>query len=490
MPQTNSAQNPWRWLLPLLLLLAALLPLALLSYYNHPFMDDYFNAANARQLGFWGVQRNLYLNWTGRFFSSALLVGLNPMHYDWFDGLRLTPLLLLGLSYAVAYAGLRRLSPAGRPRLETAGLAGIALLVYFQIIPSLYPALYWFTGSMVYTLGGLWVLLTLIAGARAGQASRRGARLGWWLLAAFSAVGAAGSNEITLLHVLLGAGVMAWLRPAARRSWLLVLLLAGAAGAVVLAAPGNYARMAEEYASNPIHHDRLRTLLTAVPKALLNSLRLFMHARALLWLGLMVFWALVVLRWQRAAAQPSARGLSWKWGVPLLGLGLLGTELLLLLAMGNNGFPDRVTNALWLFWTPASMLVVWAAIVAEPSWASRRVPAWSLPVLCTVAGLVLWAQPLPRRAWRELLLNAPSYDRQLLAREELMRGALWRRESNLVVPPILGIAPERVLITGWDLSTSPEFYVNYETALYFGLESLRVDEKLLPQAHPYFRDNK
>jgi hypothetical protein len=182
--------------------------------------------------------------------------------------------------------------------------------------------------------------------------------------------------------------------------------------------------------------------------------------------------------------------LPWQLGVPLLFIGLYGTELLLQLAMAGGGFPDRVVNGLWLFWLPASMVVVWAAVAAQPALATRRWPAWPVPTMLTVALMALLVQPLPRRAWRELLVNAPSYDRQLLAREELLRNALWRQQKNLVVPPILDIKPERVLITGWDLSTDPSYYVNYETALYFGLETLRVDEQLLQQAHPDFQNNK
>jgi hypothetical protein len=162
---------------------------------------------------------------------------------------------------------------------------------------------------------------------------------------------------------------------------------------------------------------------------------------------------------------------------------------MLQLAMGGGGFPDRVSNALWLFWLPASLGLVWAAVAASPELRTRRLPKLSIPAMLTIALVVLHVMPLPRRAWRELLVNGPSFDRQMLAREEMLRGAKWRQQQHLVVPPILDIEPERVLISGWDLSTDPNFYVNYETALYFEIETLRVDEKLLQQAHPAFQDN-
>jgi hypothetical protein len=492
MSSGTPAHSSWRrWLLPVLLLTAGLLPLALLSYYNHPFMDDYFNAANARKLGFWAGQRDLYLNWTGRFFSSLVIVGANPMHYDWPDGLRLIPFLILSASYGVGYLSVRTLSPAGRPRVEAAVLTGIILLAYFQIVPGLYPALYWFTGSIVYQLAGLWVLLTLVAGVRAGRATSLWRRRGWWAVAAFSTVAAAGSNEVSMLHVLLGTGLMAglhWRRPV-RNAWLALFALGSVAAVVAVAAPGNFARMAVDYSQNPVQRSLLEALLTAVPRALVYSLHFFGQAHSLVWLGLVAVWTLVVLHWHRAGGLPAAPRLPWKLGLPLLLASLYGTELMLQLAMGGGGFPDRVSNALWLFWLPASLGLVWAAVVASPELRTRRLPKLSIPAILTIALVVLHVMPLPRRAWRELLVNGPSFDRQMLAREEMLRGAKWRQQQHLVVLPILDIEPERVLISGWDLSTDPNFYVNYETALYFEIETLRVDEKLLQQAHPAFQDN-
>ncbi|RTQ47125.1 hypothetical protein EJV47_19705 [Hymenobacter gummosus] len=491
MPTNSAARATARyWLIPAALTFAALLPLALLSYYNHPFMDDYFNAANAQRLGFWGAQRELYLRWTGRFFSSLLAVGANPMQFGWYDGLRLTPFLILSCTCLIAYLAVRTLSPPGRPRVEAAVLAGSFLLVYLQLIPSLYPTFYWFTGSVVYQLAGMWVLLALAAGVRAGRAASAPARRGWWLTAAFGVVAAGGSNEMALLHVLLGLGLLTllhWRRPA-RSSWLGLLAVAGVAAAVSLAAPGNFVRMAEEFAVNPTRRGLLAGLNEAVPQA-------FFHARSFLksipwplWLGLTAAWALVVLQWRRTAGLPTAPRLPWYLGLPCLIVGLYATELLLQLAMGRQG-PDRVINGVWLFWLPAWLTAVWAAVAAAPARRAGPAPAWTTALACTALLLGVYGLGLPQRAWRELLRNGAAYDAQMLAREALLRGDAGGRPPHLVVPPILGITPEHVLISGWDLSADPNLYINTETALYFGLQSLRVDEKLLPQAHPDFRNN-
>lgn len=92
----------------------------------------------------------------------------------------------------------------------------------------------------------------------------------------------------------------------------------------------------------------------------------------------------------------------------------------------------------------------------------------------------------PRRAWQELVLSAPSYDQQLLAREQQLRSAWSQGIEHVIVKPIIGVRPYRVLITSWEMTTDIYHYVNYETALYFDVKTIAVDKKLLPQAHPEF----
>jgi hypothetical protein len=93
----------------------------------------------------------------------------------------------------------------------------------------------------------------------------------------------------------------------------------------------------------------------------------------------------------------------------------------------------------------------------------------------------------PRRAWQELLLSAPSYDQQLLAREEQMRSAWSKGIEHLVIKPLIGVKPYGILITPWEITTDPYHYVNYETALFFDVKTIVVDKQLVPLADPEFQ---
>ena len=56
-----------------------LLPFAALCCYSQPGADDFTDAVQRQSFGFWGIQRDLYLNLTGRLFTSVLLTEVSPV---------------------------------------------------------------------------------------------------------------------------------------------------------------------------------------------------------------------------------------------------------------------------------------------------------------------------------------------------------------------------------------------------------------------------
>ena len=56
-----------------------LLPFVVLCFYSHPGADDYSDALQRRELGFWVMQRDLYLHLTGRLFTSVILTEASPL---------------------------------------------------------------------------------------------------------------------------------------------------------------------------------------------------------------------------------------------------------------------------------------------------------------------------------------------------------------------------------------------------------------------------
>lgn len=486
-----SATRRFHCLLVALLLVTALLPFLLLSYFNHPFMDDYYNTANTRRLGLWAVQKDLYLNWSGRYFSSFLVTAANPMRLGWYDGLRLTPALFLLLTLSTFYLGVRALTRRQLARSPAVGVAVLVLLLYLHLIPEPYSAFYWFTGAVVYQVAGLATLLVFIATAHAHQSSPLGRR-GWQLLALSSTVAAAASNEMSFAHLLLGTTLLlAW--AGSRREWpmarwwTLVLGVALLAGVPTLVAPGNFVRMQFEFSSNVAQTSPLTALLQA-PEVVWGYTSQFVSWLLLL-KGILLtgIWLVLVAGWQQRGWLPAAVRLPWYAGLALWITTLLLTLLLFQLTTARMP-PPRAENGIWLFLLPLWLLAVAAAwVAARPAWnLSPGLGRWGMALY--LAGFVVLT--IPKRAWQELVLSAPSYDRQLLAREAQLRGAQSWKQGQVVVPPLTGIKPYHVLISGWDLSTNPAHYVNTETALYFGLESVRIDAQQLPAADPAFHNQQ
>src|ERR1700733_11422501 len=61
----------------LLLLILILLPFIILSFYNHPCMDDFVVAKMIQEKGFFETQKLMYNHWGGRYFSD-ILRSFNP----------------------------------------------------------------------------------------------------------------------------------------------------------------------------------------------------------------------------------------------------------------------------------------------------------------------------------------------------------------------------------------------------------------------------
>lgn len=469
----------------------ALLPFFLLSYFNHPFLDDYYNAANVRTTGLLAQQVELYQKWTGRFSTSLLVTAGNPLVYGSYGAFRLTPALMLLATLSVVYLGLRTLSRA-LPKAQALLAAAVFLLLYLHMLPDTYQAVYWFTGAIVYHGAGLLLLLVFIAAARAQQATKASVRGAWRLVAAGCTIAAAAANEMTMLHLLLALALLlgvSWHRRewAQLRWWAALLALALVVSLISVAAPGNYLRLKSEgYSKDVSQTYLLQKVLAAVPgtldivRHLLGGYRFPFRVGLPLLLGVPV-----ALYWQRRGWLAGTVRLPWQWGALMMGAALVGSCFLFKAIMGDTP-PARVINGLLLFLLPLGMVLVWAALAYHAPRVAMPLPAW-LTRWGMVVGLVLFSVAgIPRRAWQELLFSAASYDQQQLVREEQMQQATYRGINELVVRPLTGIRPYGVMITDWDLTTDPGHYVNTETALYFNLKSIVVDKNLIHAADPGF----
>ena len=458
-------------------LLFCWVPFIVLGYYAQPFLDDYWNGSVARDLGFvqaWAYQFN---NWSGRFFTNALLVGLNPLGYSWLGGIKLvgpvSTLLKLGM---LLWAG--RVLSAGRlSRANVAWLAGGLLLFYYTVLPDKYGSIYSFTYWAVYQVPCLLMLAVPLAVI---EYHRRANAPGRWVYLAVAAIGSvctAASNEMSFL--LLGwvlavcAAVSLY-----RRQWtnayvwiFLGLLLAASGFVSIVLAPGNHSRMQAEFSANTSYAPAV--LLPRVAKALKYLLTdtgtLVIFAIPLL---------LRTLGKKLIAVRPAGLHLPFSLGVLVIIAGLI------LGALPYNivGYPalERPVNVLY-WWLLISWLVVcWASLPAtdEQRGLPRAVVLFtSLAVACIVV-------PTVGRAWLELLVDAPAYQRQYDARYQTLRHVAAQapqQQKIATLAPIEGVTPRYILIrdevgtqSSYDVQTKASATNNIRIANWFGLDSVRM----------------
>ncbi|RYU76068.1 DUF6056 family protein [Hymenobacter persicinus] len=462
-----AAQPAVEWAL----LAAALLPFVLISAYNHPTDDDFQGAVFARHLGFWAGIGEYYQHWTGR-YTSSFFYGLAyeaPSLGAWLVALRLAPVLLLGALLTATQFALGGLFPPLSSATRWRA-AGYGVLLYLCGIPSVASALYWLSGSAVYTTG---IILTLGLLGVAARLQRGLARPGWVVLGGITAFLLAGTNELSMLLTVVALVGWCCCQPRGRRRWPVLLLGAGLGAAVTLMAPGNVARAAVVSTS-----------------ALLSSHLLVVGAKSVYltvahWASwgssglLLLMTLLVALSAEWSAAPRASPAYRW-WLAAGSGVGVLLVLPLPTLWLTNE-VPARVWNLIYFVFLAGWFAVVFRVFRQVPpaGWKLTKAQGsicrsiWLLLVLLSQSSAV-------HRAYVDLAFKAPGYNLAQHRRYQLLERAQQRRERQVVVPPLLAQEyqyPATIFLH--ELELSPRDIANSGLADYFGLDSVRVSA--LPQ---------
>lgn len=453
-----------------------LLAHAYVGFFTRYMADDYCTAAMLRRAGLLGMQKALYVGWSGR-FSFTLAVGLVES---------LGPSVVPYLPAFVLAAWLAALwwaaSQFGPGRARALLLAELILFVTLDDnTGGVHEALYWQTGSLTYVPP--LVILTLVAGGLARLYARGSGRVGARGLLPYAAAAfcAGGFSEtfVSMQTAALSAAlaVCAWrgrrgdeaARPVARalRAALLGSVLALA---VVAAAPGNAARRAS----------------LASPGASQKAVPSAPHVAALSSVGAAAAFALY---------EHNYGGTSH--------LRLVALVLPLVAAFCASRRKEEAAPAFLLWAVPAAAFVAVAACFAPAFYVMSREPpprALLVPQFVLVSALAAWGYLLGgalRRAYEPperlrvlsaglalalLMLAAaraaaPTLGQEWKARalanvwdrqDAEMRAAVARGERRLTVRVLYNLG-------GTDLLTDdPAWYVNLCVADYYGAESVKA----------------
>jgi hypothetical protein len=133
-----------RWLF-IIVLAIVIVPLFILSFYNQPCWDDYWETTVVRQNGFWGAQKFWYLNWTGRYFA-LFIISLNPMVFSANWAYKLNAIILLIL---FIYATFHLCSKLFKDFDNTTkiGISTLFIVAFIFFIPDIGQGIFWQSGA-------------------------------------------------------------------------------------------------------------------------------------------------------------------------------------------------------------------------------------------------------------------------------------------------------------------------------------------------------
>ncbi|GHB63305.1 DUF6056 family protein [Persicitalea jodogahamensis] len=456
----------------LLLLAFVLLPLLVLSYFNHPSAaDDYGYIDTVFKFGWQEAMHYYYTGWTGRYFG-IFLNHSNPLLFHSIVGFKVLPVLLLLWLVAAFYGLARHLTPT-LSRLAHLGFAGVLYFLFILQIPSLAGFFYWMAAFVTYTIPSIltfgWVIVVL----RWYRLETKWMKILTGILAGFLVFAVIGSSEANLLTMLLLIAGYCGFRLLFQRQidGLMVGVVAAAALGCYLyfTAPGLDVRLG----GNPLGGN--------IPLSFLNAFRM-LGIVTLGWITktpLLLFTAAWLLVLSRITPQARARFAVPFWYVFLLYVGILAAQLFTSYYGIGIDPTEREVNLVYLFF-----LVGWFYVFGVLyQWASRKL---DLPGMSVISQYILigllglqvifstYQSASVRAAYGDLLSGrAAAYDAELYRRYELIESST----ESVVYLPALKNRPQSLYVD--DINQNHNHWWNRLMAGYFGKEAIYMKEETL-----------
>ncbi|MCB4799703.1 DUF6056 family protein [Neotamlana laminarinivorans] len=242
----------------LILCSVVVFPFLLISVFNNPSADDFCYSNYARDLGYFGLQKEAYFGWSGRYLPT-LILGIPNLISGSFVVYKLVPVLLLINLFIAVY----HLVSSIFVTLSTKNkclLAIITVALYLAQMPSPTQGFYWLAGSVTYQLSIILALFMFSYVIRYLTTKNRK----FVITAIFLAFFIMGSNEITLVFVNLIIGfaiVYMFFQYRKIDSGMLALFVVMlACSAFVLLSPGSASRATTYPGNQQFMYSVLKTL--------------------------------------------------------------------------------------------------------------------------------------------------------------------------------------------------------------------------------------
>ena len=122
-----------------------IIPLFILSVFNHPSTDDYHYALRDISSNVWIAGIDTYINWSGRYFAT-LLSSLNPLVYHSIPHYHIYSIAIIILFFcSIWYLSSSFLKGIFQQK-EKITLAALGFIFYIIQCPSISQSFYWFSG--------------------------------------------------------------------------------------------------------------------------------------------------------------------------------------------------------------------------------------------------------------------------------------------------------------------------------------------------------
>ena len=174
------------------------LPFIILCFYNQPTPEDFVFGLETKKLGFLKAQEFFYNNWSGRFFSYAVL-SLNAMLFVFISGYKITTLLLMLVFFSTVYFFVSEFIKEKLNHKEIFLFSLSVIFLYLYKAPSVSEGFYWVTASVIYHLGFILICTFLIFYHKLTKhnAQRTTHNALSIVICSLSVIGISGSSEIT-----------------------------------------------------------------------------------------------------------------------------------------------------------------------------------------------------------------------------------------------------------------------------------------------------
>ncbi len=139
-----------------------ILPFLILCFYNQPTPEDFVFGNETNKLGFLKAQEFFYNNWSGRFFSYAVL-SLNSLIFTFTEGYKITTILFMLLFISIFVLLFSAFFKREINFSEILILSLSVLFLYFYKAPSISEGFYWLTSTVIYHLGFILICIFLIS---------------------------------------------------------------------------------------------------------------------------------------------------------------------------------------------------------------------------------------------------------------------------------------------------------------------------------------